>query len=134
MARYHLKNILNYKQTEFGKEIVLLRDCKTRWSSLLLMLERFFFFFLLKAHRTLSIKEPETIEKGVLFFFIFFYKLIPDSRINLVRAISGSDDLELSATAIVSRTLYVCGPAPAVLRDSSSSGRYRLYFVQNQIR
>ena len=31
-----------YIKTEFGKDIVLLKDCKTRWSSLLLMLERFY--------------------------------------------------------------------------------------------
>ena len=32
-----------FRQTEFSKEIVLLRDCKTRWSNLLLVLERFYF-------------------------------------------------------------------------------------------
>ena len=31
-----------YIRTEFSTDIVLLKDCKTRWSSLLLMLERFY--------------------------------------------------------------------------------------------
>ena len=36
-------NILKqYIKTEFGKDIVLLKDCKTRWSSLFLILERFY--------------------------------------------------------------------------------------------
>ena len=37
-----------YIKTDFGKDIVLLKDCKTRWSSLLLMLERF--YLLLSLH------------------------------------------------------------------------------------
>ena len=36
-------NILQeYIKAEFGKDIVLSKDCKTRWRSLLLMLERFY--------------------------------------------------------------------------------------------
>ena len=31
-----------YVKTEFGKYIVLLKDCKTRWSSHLLIVERFY--------------------------------------------------------------------------------------------
>ena len=48
-----------YIKTEFGKEIVLLQDCKTRWSMLLLMLERLYLLQVCIKKSLIDIKNKE---------------------------------------------------------------------------